>query len=192
MQYTPEEFKRVHVVQSTYLANGPLSVGIENFMKPGVTLPRVLFLASKQTGLEHIDYFDGNVLKALNAAQRSFSRRNETLRLGRNIRIKKLADGALRFQAIPVDLVAFQQGLDVVDELPNIPTKFIGPQRHYLQLKIAAHLVGSEEQARFAAKKFREAMDHGLYSVQPNALVERVMEVLINPPARVEPNANTL
>ena len=191
MDDTSREFKKVHVAQPAFLASELLSVGIENFMQAGATSPRFLFTASKRAVIDHEEYFDKQFLKVLTETRRRFKAHHEQFIIHSKVGIRRLGNGALRFQIMPVDQLSFQQSLDEIDELPQYEgaqRTFIGPQRHFLQATVAGHLLGDNETTAKAASLLRErlsdATKNPLYTVRAHDLVESMAEIPIVPAAR--------
>ncbi len=199
MDNTSRELRKVHVAQPGFLASELLSVGIENFMKPGVTSPRVLFLASKRVLIDHEEYFDRRFLQTLATVRRNFSNHHEQLTIDPKVSIKLMGNGALRFQVRPSDDVEFHKAVDELDGLPEADgllnnQVFIGPRRHFLQASIAGSLLGSKDEMILAASNLRERLadpvKRQFYTVQADDLKEGMAEVLASP--RVQTDGNTL
>lgn len=199
MDNTSREFRKVHVAQPGFLASELLSVGIENFMKSGVTSPRILFLASRRVLIDHEEYFDKQFLQTLATVRHDFSRHNEHLVIDPKISIKLMGSGALRFQVRPIDNMAFHKAIDELDVLPEAQgllsgQGFIGPRRHFLQASIAGSLLGSKEEMIAAARNLRERLadpvKQQFYTVQADDLKEGMAEVPSAP--RVQTDGNTL
>lgn len=196
MDNTSREFRKVHVAQPAFLASKLLSVGIENFMKPGVTSPRVLFLASKRILIDHEEYFNKQFLKTLATVRHDFSSHHEQLVIDPKIGIKLMGSGALRFQVRLVDDVAFHRAIDELDALPEVEgildgQRFIGPRRHFLQASIAGNLLASKEEMIAAAGNLRERLGDPVkqqfYTVQAEDIKEGMTEIPVTP--RVQPDA---
>ncbi len=185
MEDTARSFETVHVLRHGFRPSEPLAVGIENFIKAGVTVPRFLLLGSKQIAIHHDSYYDKSFLAQLSAAQREFSKDRQEVHLANDVHIKILGNGALRFQMFPSDLVSFHDTLDKLERLPHLPRTLVGPERYFLQVTIAANMLAGEDAREHAEAKLRRGLalpqTNNLYTVRPVDIPEKITEVAIRP-----------
>jgi len=178
MEDTRQNFELVHVLRHSFRPSQPLGNAIENFIKPGKILPRLLLYGSKEAAVDLQAYNDFAYKKEEDKAQADFTKNTESIYISPIMHFREIGSSAVRLAFLPTDesVPVFNRAINTLDDaIPNILPPYDKPPRFFLYIDIpTTHIVNPEEwrprystlRATLANKALRT-----MYSVRPEGIV---------------------
>lgn len=172
MEATPRVISEVHVLRQTFRPSQPFGEGIENFVKPGETLPRLSLSGTKEAAVGLADYHYLMHKKVEDAARNEFKKLTEPIYIDPVMFYKFIGSSALRLAFIPTatSTPAFNKALDTLDAIPNLLPPFETTPRYFMYIDIPKSQLVSPEDVHDKYVSLRRALagkTRTMYSVLP-------------------------
>lgn len=187
MEDTKREIKLVHVWRPSYLVSQPLSEGIEQLVKPGKRLPRLLLYGTQERAAELAEYSHFLYKKGENAARERFQQNPESVYFDPRVAAHRIGARGVRiaFFTLEQSRPAIKASLEDFYKLPNVleteggnnpkeapPTEVPNP---FLFIDIPPTHMRDDEGFRAGLDRLRTAMAAKtlpmLYSAHPDDII---------------------